>query len=67
MLALQFVGANCAPIGLPYGQESMMNMKGHNYDIDQLREAMVKILDNDGKTIAGSGFIRNFEKAHPTS
>jgi HEAT repeat protein len=36
----------------------MMNMKNHNYGIDQLRESMVKILkDDDGKTIAGSGFI----------
>ena len=27
------------------------------YDIDQLREAMVKILKDDGKTTSGSGFI----------
>ena len=32
-------------------------MKDHHYDIDQLRESMVKILHDDEKGIAGSGFI----------
>ena len=32
-------------------------MEDYNYNIDQLKQSVVKILSDDGKTIAGSGFI----------
>ena len=32
-------------------------MSKARYDVDKIRESMVRIFDNDGKTTKGSGFI----------